>query len=87
MSIDNNAAENLMRPIAVGRRNWLFFGSDKGGKTAAVLFTMTQSAKRHGVNIFAYLEEVLRRLPGTAVSRLSELLPDKWLENHNKPEN
>jgi len=86
LSIDNNAAENLIRPIAVGRRNWLFFGSDKGGKTAAVLFTMTQSAKRHGLNIFAYLEDVLKRLPGIPVNRLSELLPDEWLQYHIQPD-
>jgi hypothetical protein len=69
-----------MRPIAVGRKNWLFFGSDKGGRTGAILFSMTQSARRHGLNIFAYVEEVLSRLPGISVSRLNELLPDEWLK-------
>lgn len=68
-----------MRPIGLGRKNWLFFGSDKGGRTAAILFTMTQSAKRHRLNLFAYLNEVLERLPGIPVSRLLELLPDQWL--------
>jgi len=79
LSIDNNAGEHLMRPIGLGRKNWLFFGSDKGGRTAAVLFTMTQSAKRHRLNLFAYLNDVLERLPGIPVSRLLELLPDQWL--------
>jgi transposase len=78
LSIDNNAAERLMKPIALGRKNWLFFGSDKGGKTAAVLFSMTQSAKRHRLNMFAYIEDVLKRLPGQPVSKLHELLPDLW---------
>jgi transposase len=78
LSIDNNAAERLMKPIAIGRKNWLFFGSDKGGKTAAILFSMTQSAKRHRLNMFAYIEDVLKRLPGHPVSKLHELLPDLW---------
>jgi len=78
LSIDNNAAERLMKPIAVGRKNWLFFGSDKGGRTASVLFSMTQSAKRHGLNIFLYIEDVLARLPGQPVSKLHELLPHYW---------
>jgi len=64
LSIDNNAAEQQMKPIAVGRKNWLFFGSDRGGRTGAILFSMTRSAKRHGLNSFAYIEYVLRRLPG-----------------------
>jgi transposase len=78
LSIDNNAAERLMKQIAIGRRNWLFFGSDRGGRTAAILFSLTQSAKRHGLNIFAYIEDVLTRLPGQPVNKLYELLPDEW---------
>jgi len=61
-SIDNNIAENLMRPIALGRKNWLFFGSDNGGRTAAILFTITQSAKRHGLNVFNYLKDIIARI-------------------------
>jgi len=67
------------------RKNWLFFGSDKGGRTAAVLFTMTQSAKRHRLNLFAYLNDVLERLPGIPVSRLFELLPNQWLPYQTPP--
>jgi len=85
LSIDNNAAERRMRPIAIGRRNWLFFGSDKGGRTGAVLFSLTQSAKRHGLNIFAYIEDVLTRLPNIPVSKISELLPDEWLKRRHNP--
>jgi transposase len=86
LSIDNNAAEQQMKPIAVGRKNWLFFGSDRGGSTAAILFSMTRSAKRHGLNSFAYMEDVLARLPGTPVNRIFEFLPDEWLK-HQKPSN
>jgi transposase len=86
LSIDNNAAEQQMKPIAVGRKNWLFFGSDRGGRTGAILFSMTRSAKRHGLNSFAYIEDVLARLPGIPVNRISELLPDEWLKRQNHSE-
>lgn len=76
--IDNNVAEQLMRPIAVGRKNWLFFGSDNGGRTAAILFTITQSAKRHGLNAFTYLKDVIARISDHPANQLHELLPDKW---------
>ncbi len=62
LSIDNNAAEREMKQIALGRKNWMFFGSDKGGQTAAILFSMTRSAKRCGLNMFTYIEDVLTRL-------------------------
>jgi len=77
-SIDNNIAENLMRPIALGRKNWLFFGSDNGGRTAAILFTVTQSAKRHGLNVYTYLRDVISRISDHPANQLHELLPDKW---------
>jgi len=77
-SIDNNIAENLMRPIALGRKNWLFFGSDNGGRTAAILFTITQSAKRHGLNVFNYLKDIIARISDHPAKQLHQLLPDKW---------
>lgn len=84
-SIDNNVAERLMRPIALGRKNWLFFGSDNGGKTAAILFTITQSAKRHGLNVYTYLKDVLTRISDHPSNQLHELLPDNWqpLDNNS----
>ena len=84
LAIDNNAAERQMKQIALGRKNWMFFGSDKGGRTAAILFSMTQSAKRSGLNLFTYIEDVLIRLPGLPVSRLHELLPDQWGKPHTE---
>ena len=56
--------------------------SDNGGRTAAVLFTMTASCKRHGIDPFRYLTDVLRRLPTTARDGLTELLPDVWFQTH-----
>jgi len=75
---DNNTAENQQRQIAVGRKNWLFCGSDNGGKTAAILFSLIATCQRHGVNPFDYLTDVLTRIAATPVSRLVELLPDRW---------
>ena len=77
-SIDNNVAERLMRPIAVGRKNWLFFGSDRGGRTAAILSSIAQSAKRHNLNVYAYLRDVIARISDHPANQLQQLLPDKW---------
>jgi transposase len=81
LAIDNNVAERAMRAIAVGRKNWLFTGSDKGGATAAVLFSMTSSCERHGLDPFAYLRDVLTRLSAGPLSdaALADLLPDRWV--------
>ncbi len=78
LSIDNNAAERAMRPIALGRKNYLFFGSDKGGETAAILYSLIASADKQGLNPFEYLRDVLDRLPDTPLSRLDDFLPDRW---------
>jgi len=78
LDIDNNASERDLRPIAVGRGNWTFLGSDKGGRTAAVLYSLIASAKRHGLDPFAYLRDVIARISDHPFSRLHELLPDQW---------
>jgi len=78
LSIDNNAAERAMRPIAVGRENWLHLGSDKGGRTAAVLTSLVHSCRSLGIEPFAYLRDVLDRVSTHPASRIAELLPDVW---------
>ena len=78
LTIDNNAAEREMKQIAIGRKNWLFFGSPKGGKTAAVLYSFTSTCRRLGVEPWAYLKDVLTRLPTTSQEQLPNLLPDRW---------
>ncbi|NJN05142.1 MAG: IS66 family transposase [Rhodobacteraceae bacterium] len=78
LMIDNNTAEREMKRIAIGRKNWLFVGSDNGGRTAAVLFSFTSTCHRLGVEPWAYLQDVLTRLPSTPAERLPELLPDRW---------
>lgn len=69
---------DALRPIAVGRKNWLFCGSDRGGQTAATLMSLTSSCKSLGVEPFAYLRDVLDRVSTHPNSRIEELLPDRW---------
>lgn len=78
LAIDNNAAERALRAIAVGRKNYLFFGSDVGGETAAVLYSFVQTCKRLQIEPWRYLRDVLERLPSWPAERLEELLPDQW---------
>ncbi len=80
LAIDNNAAEREMKRIAIGRKNWLFVGSPQGGQTAAVLLSFTSTCQRLGVEPWAYLQDVLTRLPGPPAGPLDELLPDRWQE-------
>jgi transposase len=77
--IDNNAVENAIRPIALGRKNWLFVGSQQAGERAAVLMTLIESAKLNGHDAWAYLKDVLTKLPTWPNSRLHELLPHRWV--------
>jgi transposase len=79
LEIDNNAAERILRLIAIGRKNWLFYGSERGGRTGAVLHSILASAKRNGLNEFEYLCDVLDRLADLgSEAELHDLLPDKW---------
>jgi hypothetical protein len=79
LAIDNNAAEREMKRIAIGRKNWLTVGSPRGGRTSAVLFSFTSTCQRLGVEAWAYLQDVLTRLPTTPAGQLADLLPDHWL--------
>jgi transposase len=85
LSIDNNVAEREMKRIAIGRKNWLFVGSEKGGHTAAVLFSFTSTCHRLGMDPWAYLQDVLTRLPRTPAEHLAELLPDRWQAARQQP--
>jgi transposase len=78
LAIDNNASENALRRVAVGRKNWLFCGSDHGGRTAAILFSLIASCQRHKLDPFVYLKDVLTRIAAHPHHRLAELLPGKW---------
>lgn len=78
--IDNNPAENAIRPIAIGRKNWLFIGSRESGKAAANIMSIICTCKRAGVEPYAYLLDVIRRLPSMKTSELDSLLPTNWVK-------
>jgi transposase len=78
LPIDNNWVENRIRPIALGRQNWLFAGSLRAGKRAAAVMSLVHSAKLNGHDPYAYLRDVLERLPTHPASRIGELLAHRW---------
>ncbi|EHK79135.1 transposase IS66 [Sinorhizobium meliloti CCNWSX0020] len=78
VEIDNDIAERAMRPLGIGRKNWLFAGSDKGGERIANILTIIETAKLHGHNPEAYLTDVLTRIQSHSKDRLQELLPWQW---------
>lgn len=82
LAIDNGAAERALRGLTIGRRNWLFCGSERGAQAAAIHFSLIASCHRHGIDAFAYLRDILKELPklGPTPSRaaLLPLLPDRW---------
>jgi transposase len=75
---DNNWVENQIRPIAIGRNNWLFAGSLRSGTRAAAIMSLIHSARLNGLEPHAYLKDVMERLPSQPASRISELLPHRW---------
>ena len=78
--LSNNAAERSIRPIAVGRRNWTFAGSDAGGHRTAALYTLIETAKLNRIDPQAWLADVLRRLPDHPARRIDDLLPWNWTQ-------
>ena len=81
--IDNNRVENQIRPWALGRSNWLFAGSLRSGQRAANVMSLIQSAKLNGHDPYAYLKDVLTRLPTQRASEIDELLPHNWCLDTN----
>lgn len=81
--IDNNHIEQQIRPWALGRKNWLFAGSLRSGKRAAALMSLIQAAKLNGYDPYAYLKNVLTRLPTQRASEIAELLPHNWMSLRN----
>lgn len=75
VEMDNNAAERALRAVALGRKNYLFAGSDAGGERAAAIYSLLGSAKLNGINPETYLTTVLRRIADHPINRIAELLP------------
>jgi transposase len=87
LPIDNNHVENRIRPVALGRSNWLFAGSLRAGQRAAAIMSLIQSAKLNGHDPYRYLKDILERLPTRPASRVEELLPHRWrgvVASHNR---
>lgn len=76
--LDNNVAERAMRPLAIGRKNWLFVGSPRGGRAASVIYSLVQTCRNLGIDPYEYLEDMMRRLPSHPACHVEELLPDHW---------
>jgi transposase len=78
LALDNNAAERAIRGVAVGRKNYLFAGSDRGGERAAAMYSLIETAKLNGLNPEAYLVDLLARIADHPAKRIGELLPWNW---------
>ena len=78
LGLDNNPAERALRGVAIGRKNYLFAGSDAGGRRAAVMYSLIETAKLNGVNPQAYLAGVLARIADHPAKRVADLLPWNW---------
>lgn len=83
LPVDNNWIENQIRPIAIGRNNWLFAGSLRAGQRAAAVMSLVQSARMNGHDPYQYLKDVLARLPTHKANRIGELLPHRWQPGHS----
>lgn len=82
LAIDNNLSERMIRPCAIGRKNYLFFGSDDGGRAAAVLYSLMASAKANQVEPFAYVRDLIDTFAKETMPNLTRLLPSAWLTTH-----
>jgi transposase len=86
LAIDNNVSERTLREFVIGRKNWLFFGSPESARWSAMVMTVLSSARRHGLNEWDYLVDVLYRLSDlTSEGSLSNLLPDRWIKSPLPP--
>jgi len=70
--------KNAIRPTAIGKKNWLFFGSQEAGARSAVMYTLIENCRMHGVEPYAYLKDVLERLPTTTNQQVAQLTPLNW---------
>jgi hypothetical protein len=85
LSIDNNIAERSVRGVGVGRKNYLFFGSDSGGERAAIIYSLIESCKLNHIDPQRYLHYVLERIADHPVNRVEDLLPWNVVDKLNQP--
>jgi transposase len=81
IEIDNNLVENAIRPTAVGKKNWLFFGDAEAGQRGAILYTIVESCRRRGVEVYTYLCDVLSRLPQLTNWQIKDITPKAWAKS------
>jgi transposase len=81
VEIDNNLVENAIRPTAVGKKNWLFMGEAEAGERGAILYTIIESCRRRGLDPYAYLKDVLTRLPDMTNHQIHEIIPEAWAKS------
>jgi len=82
--LDNNVAERAIRPLTIGRKNWMFVGSETGGQASATILSLIQTCRNLGINPQEYLEDILRRIMGHPARQIEQLLPDRWLAARQK---
>ena len=86
LEIDNNLVENAIRPTALGKKNWLFFGSEDSGQRSAIIYTLVENCKRQGIDPVEYLKDVLSRLPGMKMNEVESLTPANWKAERSSDE-
>jgi len=84
VEIDNNLAENSIRPLTLGRKNWLFIGTQEAGWRSAVIYTILQSCKNHDIDPYAYLKDVLERLPHMTNQQIGDITPRAWADEQRR---
>lgn len=84
LRMENNTAERSLRKFVIGRKNWMFFGSEKGGQAACVLMSLVQTCRNMEIAPHVYLEDIFKQLATLTDEKLVELLPDRWLKNQSK---
>lgn len=85
VEIDNNLVENAIRPTALGKKNWLFVGADTAGDRSAIFYTVIESCRRRGLDPYAYLRDVLTRLPAMTNHQLPQITPANWARSRPVP--
>jgi transposase len=78
VEIDNNLVENAIRPTALGKKNWLFIGGAGAGERSAIIYTIIESCRRRRIDPFAYLRDVLTRLPALTNRQIDQVTPEAW---------
>ena len=81
VEIDNNLIENSIRPSAIGKKNFLFFGADKAGWRSAVIYSIVETCRRLDIEPLTYLTDVLQRIPSMTTSQIPQLVPAQWKQD------